>query len=96
MLALILCVAAGAGISAQLIQTLRIAPFYVLLGGAGIQTLGLGLMVSLSVVQFNVPPVLYVYEVILGIGFGLSMGSVILMTTIVFDSRDIGEFRLHL
>ena len=91
LLALTLSVPVGAGISVQLIQTFKCPPFYILLGGAIEQTIGLSLLTTLSISQFEIPPARYGYEVILGVGFGLSLGAIILTTTMVFEGRDIGK-----
>ena len=92
LLALTLVTPIGVGVAVHLIQALKLPPLYVLLGGAVVQTIGLSLMISLSVSQQNIPSTQYGYDAILGMGLGLSLGSIILMTTIVFEPRDMGEY----
>ena len=89
LLALSVVVPFGAGFSAQLIERFHLAPLFLLLAGGGLQILALALMTSLSVEALNVPVTIYVYQILLGLGLGSSLGAVILMTTITFQSRDL-------
>ncbi|KAL6717427.1 hypothetical protein ACLMJK_005342 [Lecanora helva] len=90
LLALMLCTPLGSGASGFLIQKLKIPPFYIFIFAAVLQTVGLALMGSLSDTEVAVPSAQYGYQVILGLGIGLSLSSVIIAAPTVIEDKDTG------
>ena len=93
LLALMLCAPLGSSASGFLIQRLKIPAFYIFLIAAILQTVGLALMGSLPVSQNGVPRVQYAYQVILGLGIGLNLSTVLTAAPTVIESRDTGVLR---
>lgn len=89
LLALTLSLPVGNIWTVLLIQKLRVPPFILMIAGGALQLLALGLLFSVST-DLAVPSALYGYEVILGIGVGATIGSVVLMATLIFEQRDMG------
>ena len=85
-----LCTPLGSGASGFLIQRLKIPPFYIFIFAAVLQTVGLGLMGSLPVTNAGVPHAQYGYQVILGLGIGFSLSSVIIAAPTVIEDKDTG------
>jgi hypothetical protein len=83
-------VSVGGLIAGMLIQRLCIAPFWVLLGSAPLQIIGLILM-GYSSANYLIQPEMYGYQVILGLGFGGTVGTAIMMIPLVCDKRDVGK-----
>jgi hypothetical protein len=90
LLALTLATSGGAAIAGVLVQRLRIALFYVLLAAGILQTIGLSLLSTLSNSDQNFPPSVYGYQIILGVGFGISFATVVMMIPLVVEKRDMG------
>lgn len=90
LLTLTICTPLGSAMAVILTQKLRIPPVYVLLGAAMVQVLGTALLTTVSIHTGSFPAAEYGLEVVLGVGFGLSMGSVVLIAPLVFEKRDMG------
>jgi hypothetical protein len=88
-LALTVVASVGAFGAGFLVQNLRIAPLWVLLGGASLQIIGLVLAGYLPT-DYKVPNITYFYEVILGLGFGSSWSTTIMAIPLVVEKRDTG------
>ena len=91
LLALMLCAPLGAVASGFLIQKLKIPPLYIFIFAATLQTVGLALMSTLSTTQSKVPSAQYGYQVILGLGTGLALSSVIIAAPTVIEDKDAGK-----
>ena len=94
LLALMLCSPLGSVISGYLIQSIKLPPTYVFLVGAILQTIGLALMGTLNVSDPNVPSAQYGYQVILGLGIGLTLSSLLIGAPTVIKEKDTGMSRL--
>ena len=90
LLALMLCSPLGSVTSGYVVQKIKFPPVYVFLIAAILQTVGLALMGTLDVSDPNVPSVQYAYQVILGLGIGLTLSSLIIAAPVVIDDRDTG------
>ncbi|KAK3294143.1 major facilitator superfamily transporter [Chaetomium fimeti] len=76
-------------LASLLLSKLRLPPLYVLLGGCGLQTLGVGLFSSLDSFNLEVPSFQYGYQVIMGCGFGLNLSTVLMMVPLVVTQKDM-------
>ena len=92
LLALTLATSAGAALSGVSMQKLKIAPFYILLGAATLQTIGLSLMSTLTSLGHTIPAAMYGYQVIIGLGFGTGLGTTTMMIPMVVDNKDMGSY----
>jgi len=90
LLALMLCSPLGSILSGLLVTKVKIPPIYIFLVAAILQTIGLALMGSLSVSSSKVPPAQYGYQVILGLGIGLTLSSLIVAAPTAIEEKDTG------
>ena|SRR5687767_6727629 len=90
MLPLLLLSATGAGLGGIMSKTRNISS-HVLLVSLGLQLLGLGLMTTLpTTAEFTSD--IYGFEVILGLGFGLTLSCVVIVAqTEVKNDPDVGK-----
>jgi hypothetical protein len=88
MLAYLLVSSFTAG-AASVVYVIKNVLFPMLVVGTGLQVIGLGLMSSLSA-NGGVPPEQYGYQVILGIGFGLSLSCLPLIGRMQVGPKDHG------
>lgn len=72
-----------------LTSNFKVPPFYLMLIGAVLQLVGVGLTGSLPTDGLNVAPQQYGYEVIMGLGFGLSLSTVLTLAPLVVKEVDI-------
>ncbi|KAI0109798.1 drug resistance transporter EmrB/QacA subfamily [Daldinia grandis] len=73
-------------VAGQLATRFKTPPFYILLFGASMQLLGIGLASS---VQFKSGNAMYGYEVIMGFGFGMGLVSLLIYTPMVVSRSDM-------
>lgn len=92
LLALMLCTSSASAASGFLIQKLKLPPFYIFLVAAILQTVGVALMSTLPTSQPVFPSEQYAYQVILGLGIGFSLSSVIIAAPTVVEPKDIGNY----
>ncbi|MCJ1392470.1 hypothetical protein MMC18_005337 [Xylographa bjoerkii] len=78
--------ALGSGIGGALMNKKNVA-FYVLVASNVLEILGTGLLSSLPVFP-EVPPEIYVYQAILGLGFGMSVVSLMVTTRLEVTVED--------
>jgi len=90
LLALMLCSPLGSGISGFLVSKVQVPPLYIFLTAAILQTIGLALMGTLSVADLGVQSVQYAYQVILGLGIGLTLSSILVAAPTVIEEKDTG------
>lgn len=91
LLTLTICTPVGSALAGLFMQKLNTPPLYILLAGGVFQVIGMALMVSLDEVpSAPFPAAEYGYEVLMGVGFGLSLGTVVMMSPLVFEKRDMG------
>ncbi len=75
--------------SGLLITKFKIPPLYLLIVGGSFQTIGVGLFSSLSSSDLQISPAQYGYQVIMGLGFGLNLSTILMMVPMVVDEKDI-------
>ncbi|KAI1399819.1 drug resistance transporter EmrB/QacA subfamily [Hypoxylon fuscum] len=86
LLPLLLASPVATAVAGQLAGKLKIPPFYLLLFGASMQLLGIGLASS---IPFTSGAAMYGYEVIMGFGFGMGLVSLLIFTPMVVDRADM-------
>lgn len=87
-LPLLLLSAVGSGISGAIVSKKNVA-FYVLISSNILELLGTGLLSSLPTSE-SVPIQIYVYMAILGLGFGSSVVSLMVVTRVEVEVDDQG------
>lgn len=87
-----LCSPLGSGTSGYLVSKIKIPPFYIFLVAAILQTIGLALMGTLSISGPKVQSVQYGYQVILGLGIGLTLSSLLIAAPLVIVEKDTGMY----
>ncbi|OTA55986.1 drug resistance transporter EmrB/QacA subfamily [Hypoxylon sp. EC38] len=86
LLPLLLASPVATAVCGQLAGKWKIPPFYLLLFGASMQLLGIGLASS---IRFTSSNAMYGYEVIMGFGFGMSLVSLLIFTPLVVQRADM-------
>ncbi|KAI1410315.1 drug resistance transporter EmrB/QacA subfamily [Hypoxylon sp. FL1857] len=86
LLPLLLASPVATAICGQLAGKWKMPPFYLLLFGASMQLLGIGLASS---IRFTSGNAMYGYEVIMGFGFGMSLVSLLVYTPLVVQRADM-------
>ena len=89
LLPLLLCSPVATAVSGQVVSKLNIPPFYVMLTGASLQVLGIGLASSVGVDDRTK---IYGYEVIMGCSFGTVLVTLLIYVPMVVDRSDMGMF----
>lgn len=92
LLALLLCFPLASALAGLLVTKLRIASFYIILGGAALQLVGVGLTSSLPSSQDGIPHAQYGYEVIMGFGFGFGPATLLIMIPLVVKKQDMRKY----
>ncbi|KAH9987852.1 hypothetical protein F4779DRAFT_632328 [Xylariaceae sp. FL0662B] len=75
--------------SGLLITKLKIPPLYVLTLGGSLQTIGVGLFSSISLSDLQIPSAQYGYQVIMDLGFGFNLSTILMMVPMVVDEKDM-------
>ncbi len=88
-LPLLLLSAVGSGVSGAIVSKKNVA-FYVLIASNVFEILGTGLLSSLPTSQ-NVPVQIYPYMAVLGLGFGSSVVSLMVVTRTEVEEEDQGS-----
>ena len=89
LLALLLCSPLASALAGLLVTKFGIAPFYLILAGAALQFVGVGLTSSLPASQDGTVHAQYGYEVIMGFGFGFGLATLLIMVPLVLEKRDM-------
>ena len=89
MLPLLLLSPVASSLSGFFISKLRWPPLYLLILGGSLQTLGVGLFSSLSSWDLTIPNAQYGYQVIMGLGFGLNLSTILIMAPMVVKEKDM-------
>ncbi|TVY37363.1 MFS thioclapurine efflux transporter [Lachnellula subtilissima] len=76
-------------VSGYLTSNRKIPPLYLILGGAVLQVIGVGLTCSLPVDATKIPAAQYGYEVLMGIGFGAGLSTLLTLARLVVDERNL-------
>ena len=91
LLALALCIPLGSLVSVTLVTKKRVPPLYILVAAGILQIVGLALMGSLPVTGMDVQAKQYIYQVILGLGIGLTLSSLLIAAPTVIQEKDLGK-----
>lgn len=91
LLPLLLASPLAATLSGLLTSNFRIPPLYLIVVGSVLQLVGLGLTCSLPIDLFSVSPMQYGYEVIMGLGFGLSLSTILTITPLLVKGLELGK-----
>lgn len=75
--------------SGFLTSTWRIPPVYVIVAGAVTQVVGIGLTCSLPTDTLKFPSQQYGFEVLMGIGFGLTLSTIFTLAQIITSKADL-------
>jgi hypothetical protein len=92
LLPLLLMTPFASGLSGYLVsnQKLRVPPLYLVLLGSCLQLIGIGLDSSISTdVEAGIQKVQYAYEVLMGLGFGLVLSSLLTFIPLVVEKKDM-------
>jgi hypothetical protein len=76
-------------LSGYLTGNAKIPPVYPIIVAAALQVLGVGLMCSLPSDSTDMPDAQYGYEVLMGIGFGLGLTTVLTFARIVVSEANL-------
>ncbi|QSS58121.1 drug resistance transporter EmrB/QacA subfamily [Histoplasma capsulatum] len=90
LLPLLLTSPLAASVSGILTTNLKIPPFYLILLGSILQFIGVGLTCTLPNHSFDVSPQQYGYEALMGLGFGLSLTTVLTLAPLVIKEPYLG------
>jgi len=82
----------AAAASGLLTSNFKIPPFYLILVGSLLQFVGLGLTCSLPTGSFSISPQRYGYEVIMGLGFGLSLSTLLTLAPLLVEESELGKW----
>ena len=89
LLPLLLLSPVASATSGLLITKLKIPPLYILILGGSLQTIGVGLFSSLPSSDLQISPAQYGYQVIMGLGFGFNLSTILMMVPMVVDEKDM-------
>lgn len=95
LLPLLLASPFATALSGFLTSNLRIPPFYLVLAASVLQLIGVGLSCSYPSDQTEVPPSQYGFEVIMGIGFGLGLTTILTFARAVVEEKHMGKFSMN-
>ncbi|GFF41879.1 hypothetical protein IFM58399_06416 [Aspergillus lentulus] len=87
LLPLLLASPFATALSGFLTSNLRIPPFYLVLAASVLQLIGVGLSCSYPSDRTEVPPSQYGFEVIMGIGFGLGLTTILTFARAVVEEK---------
>ena len=90
LLPLLLCSPLASGLCGVLVSKLKVPPFQLILIGAALQLIGVGLTSSLSTDPSRIENQRFGYEVIMGFGFGIGLSTILIMTPLVVTKNDMG------
>ena len=76
-------------VSGVLTSSFKVPPVYLIVIGATLQLIGVGLASSLPTDTVTTAPQQYGYEVIMGLGFGLGLSTVLTLAPLVVQERDL-------
>lgn len=89
LLPLLLTSPLATALSSYLTSNLKIPPLYLILIGAVWQVVGIGLTCSLPTNTFSIPPQQYGFEVLMGLGFGLGLSTLLTLARLVVDEANL-------
>lgn len=92
LLPFLLCSPVATAVSGFLTSSLNVPPVHLILAGAVLQVIGVGLTCSLPTTQVvDMTPQQYGFEAIMGVGFGLTVSTVLTLAPLLTDQEDLGK-----
>jgi hypothetical protein len=91
LLPLLLASQVATALSGFLTSNLKIPPVYLVLAASVLQLIGVGLSCSYPTDQIEVPPSQYGFEVIIGIGFGLGLTTILTFARALVEEKHMGK-----
>lgn len=73
-----------------LTSTFNVPPAYLIVLGTMIQVIGVGLTISVPFHPSGIPAQQYGYEAVMGVGFGLSLSTVLTLADLVASKKEVG------
>ncbi|KAI0097180.1 major facilitator superfamily transporter [Nemania sp. FL0031] len=89
LLPLLLLSPVASALSGLFISKMGVPPLYLLIIGGSLQTIGVGLFSSLDSSNLAIPPAQYGYQVIMGLGFGCNLSTILIMVPMIVGEKDI-------
>lgn len=83
LLPLLLTSPLATALSGYLTSNRKLPPVYLIIAGAALQVVGVALTCTLPTDAFHIPPQLYGFEVLMGIGFGLGLSTLLTLARLV-------------
>ncbi|KAG8160023.1 hypothetical protein KVR01_010660 [Diaporthe batatas] len=74
-------------LAGTLVSKLKIPPLYILVLGSSLQMIGVGLFSSLES-STSISPAQYGYQVLMGLGFGFGLSTILMMVPLIVTERD--------
>jgi hypothetical protein len=96
LLPLLLSSPLATAVAGLLTSNFKTPPFYLILVGSVLQFIGLGLTCSLPTDSYSTLPQQYGYEVIMGLGFGLSLGTLLTLAPLLVKEQELGKWVVKL
>ena len=93
LLPLLLCSAFSSAFPGMLTSKMNIHHAYLLMVGATLQLIGVGLSSALPTTTDKIAAQQYGYEAIMGTGFGLQMSTLMILAPLVVKEADLGLFK---
>ncbi|KAJ4312717.1 hypothetical protein N0V84_009779 [Fusarium piperis] len=89
LLPLLLTSPLATALSGFLTGNAKVPPFYLVLVASVLQVIGIGLTCSLSTDSKSIPKAQYGYEVLMGIGFGLGLTTLLTFARVVVSQQNL-------
>ena len=77
--------------SGYLTSNLKVPPVYLIITGAALQLLGVGLASSIPEAGLETPTAMYGYEVLMGFGFGFGLTTLLILAPLIVEKPDLGK-----
>lgn len=90
LLPLLICSAFSSALPGVLTSNLKVPYAYILIAGATLQLIGVGLSSALPTTTDKIAPRQYGYEAIMGLGFGFQMSTLMMLAPLVVKGADLG------
>lgn len=89
LLPLLICSAFSSALPGVLTSNLKVPHAYLLMAGAILQLIGVGLISALPTTTHEIAPQQYGYEAIMGVGFGLQMSTLMILAPLAVKEADL-------
>lgn len=77
--------------SGILTSTFNVPPTYLIIVGAVIQVIGVGLAIKIPLVGTKISAQQYGFEAVMGVGFGLTLSTVLVLAQLIVRKEDAGK-----